>query len=98
MFDKMKKIFELQGKIAQIKRELEGSIIEASRHNQEIKITISGEQKVLSLDIADSLIVAQDKEQFKKDLLDCINEAIQKSQTLATQKAKEITGLNIPGI
>ncbi len=97
MLDKMKKIFELQGKISQIKKELENSIIEVTNQNQDIKIAITGEQKVLSLDIADSLIGAQNKEQFKRDLLDCFNQAIKKSQALASQKAKEITGLNIPG-
>lgn len=98
MLDKMKKLFELQGKISQIKKELEASTVEASRSNGQIKIIMSGEQKVISLDISDSLIVAQNKEQFKKDLLDCVNEAIKKSQALAAQKAKEITGFNIPGL
>ncbi len=98
MLDKMKKIFELQGKISQIKKELEATTIESGRNNGQIKIIMSGEQKVLSIEIADSLIVAADKEQFKKDLVDCVNEAIKKAQNIATQKAKEITGLNIPGL
>lgn len=98
MLDKMKKIFELQGKISQIKKELENTTVEANRNNGQIKIIMSANQKVISLDISDSLIVASDKEGLKRDLRDCINEAIQKAQNVATQKAKEITGLNIPGL
>ncbi|MDP2939036.1 MAG: YbaB/EbfC family nucleoid-associated protein [Candidatus Omnitrophota bacterium] len=98
MLDKMKKIFELQGKISQIKKELQATTVEATRSDGGIKIVMNGEQRVLSLDISDALIVAQDKERLKKDLQDCINEAIKKAQELATQKAKEITGLDIPGI
>jgi len=98
MLGKIKKIFELQGKISQIKKELEDTKIETSRDNGNIKVIMSANQKLLSLDIADSLIVAQDKEGLKRDLLNCINEAIEKTQQIATQKAKEITGLNIPGL
>lgn len=98
MLDKMKKIFELQSKMNQIKQELAASKIEAQTAGGKIKIIMNGEQKVLDIQIDDSLIVTPDKITFKKDLLECFNQAIQKSQKLASEKAKEITGLNLPGM
>lgn len=96
MLDKIKQMYELKQKAEQVKRELESTDVEASAQNNQVKIVISGSQKVKSLEIADSLL--GDKEDLQSSLVNCINNAIRNSQELAARKMKEITGINIPGL
>jgi len=98
MFDKMKQLFELQGKMKAVKKELESSIVEVESNNGQIKIVISGDQKIKSLEIADALIVKENKTDLCRDLASCFNEAVRKSQNLAASKMKEVSGINIPGL
>ena len=96
MLDKMKKLFELRSKMSEIKQELAATNVEAEAAEGKIKIVINGEQKVQDLYIDDALIVSPNKSQLQNDLTHCLNEAIQKSQKLAADKVKEVTGLDIP--
>ncbi|MFH1899544.1 MAG: YbaB/EbfC family nucleoid-associated protein [Patescibacteria group bacterium] len=98
MLDKMKKLFELQSKIKQIKQELATSTIETEAVGGKIKVIMNGEQVIRDIKINDSLIVSPDKEQFRKDLMGCINEAVKKSQKMSAEKAKDITGLDLPNL
>ena len=98
MFDKMKQLFELQGKMKQVKKELEVSSVEAEAAGGRIKMVIGGDQKLKSLTIEESLLSAQNKERLSMDLLNCFNEAVRKSQSLAADKMKNVAGINIPGL
>jgi DNA-binding protein YbaB len=93
MLDKIKQIYELQQKAQAVKRELENSFAEVG---SEIKITISGSQKIQKLEITDDLLA--DKGKLQARLIDALNDAIRKSQELAAQKMKEITGINLPNL
>ena len=96
MLDKMRQLMEVKRQAEQLKRELDSSNIEVN-DVQGIKIVINGSQNFLSLDIDDRLLSLENKNKIKNDLLNSLNTAIKKSQNLATQKMKEMTGLNIPG-
>lgn len=98
MFDKMKQLFDLQNTMKTVKRELEVSSVEAQARNGQVRIVISGDQKVKSLEIADSLFGAQNKTSLQADLVSCFNDAIRKSQVLAADKMKQATGINLPGL
>ncbi|HDZ76815.1 MAG TPA: YbaB/EbfC family nucleoid-associated protein [Candidatus Omnitrophica bacterium] len=98
MLDKMKQLFELQGKMKQVKKELEASSVEVEAAGGQIKMVIGGDQKLKSLTIAESLISAENKDRLSRDLLDCFNEAVKKSQSLAADKMKSVAGINIPGL
>lgn len=98
MFDKMKQLFDLQNTMKIVKKELEVSSVEAQARNGQVRIVISGDQRVKSLEIADSLLGAQNKIPLQADLVSCFNEAIRKSQSLAADKMKEVTGINLPGL
>lgn len=98
MFDKMKQLFDLQGKMQTVKKELENSSVESQSRGGDIKIVIRGDQKITSINIADSLLSADNKASLEKDLVNCFNEAIKKSQSLAADKMKQVTGINLPGL
>ena len=54
MLDKMKKLFELQSKMKQIKQELAASRIETQTAEGKIKIVMNGEQEIQDIHIDDS--------------------------------------------
>jgi len=97
MIDKIKQLMEVKRQAEQIKRELENTTIQVSDISG-IKIVINGAQKFQSVEIAESLVNAGNRERLESDLLKSINAAIAKSQNAAAQKMKELTGLNIPGL
>jgi DNA-binding protein YbaB len=57
---------------------------------------INAKQEIQNLEIDKSL--NSSGLDLSNKLLACFNEAIHKSQALAAEKTKQITGLNIPGL
>ena len=97
MFDKMKQMMDFKKQADQMKRELEASLIEVS-DIPGIRISINGAQKCQALEIDESLLRTKDPIELQGDLLKSINVAIERSQNLAAQKMKQITGLSLPGL
>lgn len=97
MLDKMKQLMEVKKQAEQLKRELDNSNIEVN-DVAGIKIVINGAQNFISLDIDEELLTVENKNRIKSDLLLSLNAAIKKSQNLAAQKMRAMTGLNIPGM
>lgn len=95
MLGKIKELVALQGKLAELKRQLAASSIDLEWFSGKVKMRINGAQEVQSLKIDQSLL-ALDSDLASK-LASCFNEAILKSQALAAQKTKQIVGINIPG-
>lgn len=98
MLDKMKRIFELQNKMKAVKKDLESALVEVEAEDGRIKIVIAGDQKIRSLEIAQELMNAENKDSLPLDLMDCFNQAIKKSQQLAASKMQQATGINIPDL
>jgi len=97
MFDKMKQLMEVKKQAELIKQELENTTIDI-QDVQGIQLSITGAQKFKSVHIDESLLNSANKGQFEQDLLKSLNAAIKKSQDAGTQKMKDVTGLNIPGM
>ncbi len=97
MLDKIKQLMELKRQADQIKRELDAERIEVNEVRG-IKIVVTGSQEFQSIEIDQDLIPADDKRRLEENLLRSINAAIKKSQHVAAEKMKNMTGLNIPGL
>lgn len=97
MFDKMKALFEMQKKMQEVKRELENTNFDIQSSDGLIKITMNGSQEVTGITIKDNLDEPQ-KLRLENSLKDTFNRAIKRSQELAAQKMKEVTGINLPGL
>ncbi len=97
MFDKMKQLMEMKNQMEKIKRELEAATVEVS-DVRGIKIVVNGAQNFKTIQVDGSLLGESNKQRLEEDLLRAINAAIVKSQNLAAQKMKAVTGLNIPGL
>ena len=97
MFDKVKELMELKKKADQLKKELEGVIIEVN-DVRPIKVKINGAQIVQSIEIDESLLNPAQKNRIQMDLLRSINTAVKKSQQAAANKMKNMPGFNMPGL
>lgn len=101
MFDKAKQLYELQKKAKQIQRELKETEIEAKSGDGRITVVFTGEQKIKSVNIDESLLKTEEKNQLEKMLEATIGEAISRSQAVAAEKTKSLMGdmgMNIPGM
>lgn len=97
MFDKMKQLMDMQKKMQEIKRQLEAATFEVASSDGTIKITMTGTQEVRNVAISGE--VGQiDKTDLEKAIKDAYNRAVKRSQDVAAQKMKDVTGFNLPGL
>ncbi len=90
---------ELQAKLAKAQQELAEATVEASSGGGAVKVTINGQQKILSIKISPEAINPEDAELLEDLVLTAVSEAIAKSQELAAQRLGKLTGgLKIPGL
>ncbi|MBU1044451.1 MAG: YbaB/EbfC family nucleoid-associated protein [Candidatus Omnitrophica bacterium] len=99
MLSKMKNIFEAQKKMNDIKKGLEKVVVDHEAAQGQIKITMSGTQRVISISINESLLASDKKGRLEKELVNCINAAADKVQKVAAEQLKSVMGdLKIPGM
>lgn len=90
---------ELQAKLAKAQQELGEITVEASSGGGAVKIIIDGQQHVRSVTISPEVVNAEDTEMLQDLVMTAVNEAIKKSQELATNRLGSLTnGLKIPGL
>ena len=95
----LKQAQELKSKLDKAQKELAKTVIEVESAKGAIKISINGQQKILSLKISPDIIDPKKPDQLEKALLKAITEANDKSQKLAAKELKGLTGgLKIPGL
>ena len=95
----MQQAQKLQEKLAKIQKELGEAVLEVSSGGGAVKVTVNGQQKILSVKISPEVINPEDAEMLEDLVLAAVNEAIGKSQELAAKRMGELTGgLKIPGL
>ena len=98
-FSMLKQAQELKSKLDKAQKELGKTIIEADAGKGAVKITINGQQKILSIKISPEVIDPKKPENLEKLILKAIAEATEKSQKEAAKQLKGLTGgLKIPGL
>ena len=93
----MKQLMEMQNKMQEIKRELENTYFDVLSSDGLVKVTMSGAQEVREI-VLQNDAQSQEKTVLEKSLKDAYNRAIKRSQVIAAEKMKHITGMNIPGM
>ncbi len=93
MFDKMKDLWEMKKKMEEMKKELDGIVLESE--DEMVKVAITGSQKIKSVTIKADLTSA-DKAKMEASLTETINRAIGESQKTAASKMGGM-GLKLPG-
>jgi nucleoid-associated protein EbfC len=95
----MKQMQQMQAKMAKIQDELAEETVEATAGGSAVKVAISGQQKVQSVEIDPSVVDPEDVEMLQDLMVAAFNEALTKSQELAAGRMAALTGgLKIPGL
>ncbi len=90
---------ELKSKLAQAQKELAQTVIEVDSAKGAIKILINGQQKIQKIKLSPEKLNLSKVEELELALLKAVNEAIEKSQKLATKRLSGLTGgFKIPGL
>ena len=98
-FSMLKQAQELKSKLEKAQKELSNTIVEAESGKGAVKVTIDGQQKILSIKISPKVIDPNQAENLEALVLKAISEATAKSQKAAAKQLKGLTGgLKIPGL
>jgi len=95
----LKQAQELKSKLDKAQKELKNMVVEGESGKGAVKVTINGQQKILSVKIDPSVINPDKAKDLEKLILKAIEEASDKSQKMAARQIKDLTGgLKIPGL
>jgi len=95
----MKQAQQLQSKMLKLQEEMADKTVETSSGGGMIKVVVNGRQQVLSIQIEKEVVDPDDVEMLQDLILAAVNDALIKSQEMATQEMSKLTGgLNIPGL
>jgi len=89
LMSQMGDMYKLQKEAKKIKKELAATHIFAEVGG--IKVTVTGEQIILSVEILDEMIL-DDPQKIEKSMMDATNKALKKSQQVAAEKMKSVMG------
>lgn len=95
----MKQVQQAQTKMAAAQEELKNEQVEASAGGGMVRVIMTGDMQVKSLQIDPAAIDPDDVELLQDMVTAAFNEALRSAQELANQKMSAITGgINIPGL
>ena len=95
----LKQAQQIQARLAKAQEELESETVEASAGGGAVKVVANGKQALESVTIDPAAVDPEDVEILQDMVLAAVNDALAKSQELATERLGAITGgLKIPGL
>jgi len=90
---------ELKANLDKAQKELSKTIVEADSGKGAVKVTVNGQQKILSIKISPEVIDPKNAKRLEDLVLKALTDAIAKSQKIASSQLKGLTGgLKIPGL
>lgn len=95
--DMMGKLQEMKQKAEEVKLQLENTILKAEGAGGDIKIEITGNRKIRSLEIAPALQHG-DKEELQEQLIVTLNKAIELADKKNEEEMKKAAGGLLPGL
>ena len=97
MLDQMKMVMKARA----IQNELKKTEIEAASRDDLVKVTVTGEMKLTSVSIDDSLLRSERKTELERLIQATVAEAFQRAQQIAAEKTRDVMkdlGVNVPGL
>jgi len=90
---------ELKSKLDKAQKELGNTIIEVDSGKGAVRVTVNGQQKILSIKMSPEVIDPDNAKRLEDLVLKAVSEAIAKSQKVAANQLKGLTGgFKIPGL
>ncbi len=90
---------KLQAQLLKAQEDLANLTVEASAGGGAVKVTMNGQQKILSVKISPEVVNREDVEMLEDLVLTAVGDALAKSQEAAAKMMGGLTGgLKIPGL
>ena len=92
---------EMQGKLAELQRELASRRIEGSAGGGMVRVAVNGQQQVLEIHIEPGLVDGGDRAMLEDLCAAAVNAALANAQQQAQEAMQQLTGglgLSIPGL
>ena len=97
--DMMRQVQRLQEEMLKTQEALGEETITVTAGGGAITVVMTGQQRVQSISIAPEVVDSDDVEMLEDLVTAAVNEALQRSQELATERLGALTGgLSIPGL
>lgn len=91
----LRQVQQMQGRMEKLQKELETETVEASAGGGAVTAVATGTQKIVSVRIDPA--AAEDVEMLQDLVVAAVNEAIEKSKQMASEKMQALTsGLGLP--
>ena len=98
-FNMLKQAQEFKSKLDKAQKELSKLVVEGDAGKGAVKVTMNGQQKIISIKISPEAVNPNKVGDLEKLILKAIGEASDKSQKVAAQQLKGLTGgFKIPGL
>ena len=95
----MKQAQKMQQQMVKVQEELAGKTVEASAGGGMIRVTANGKQEIVSILIEPEVVDPEDVEMLQDLISAAVNEALKRSQEMASSEMSKITGgMSIPGL
>lgn len=95
----MRQAQELQARLAKAQQELTEATVEGTAGGGVVTVIMDGQQRVKAVKLSPEAVKAEDVEMLQDLIMAAINDAMRKSQELASSRLSAITGgLKIPGL
>jgi len=95
----MKQAQKMQQQMADMQEELASKTLEVSSGGGAVKVTVSGEKKILDLVISPDVVDPEDVEMLQDLVMSAVNEALRQIEESANSQMSKLTGgLNLPGM
>jgi DNA-binding YbaB/EbfC family protein len=98
-FSNVKQALELKKKLDQMQKELAKIVVDADAGHGAVKVSVNGQQKLLSVKISPEAVDANKVQKLEEWIVKAVNEAVEKSQKEGAKQVASLTGgLKIPGL
>ena len=95
----LKQAQQMQARLAKAQEELENETVQASSGGGAVTVVATGKQSIESVTIDPGAVDPDDVEMLQDLVLTAVNEALAKSQQLASERIGAVTGgLKLPGM
>lgn len=95
----VKQAQRMQAQIVKLQEEMADKTVEAGAGGGMVTVVANGRQEIVSIKVEKEVVDPEDVEMLEDLLLAAVNEALKKSQEMASQEMQKVTGgMNLPGI
>ncbi len=95
----MKQAQKFQSKMMKLQDDLAKETTEGSSGGGMVKVVVTGKQELVSIEIEKEVVDPEDVEMLQDLVLAAVNDALIKSQEMASSEMSKLTGgLNLPGL